>query len=107
MKWRMFNVLADGRRVYVSKRGKVHLVSKAAAENWMAMSMANRCERGPIKKLVYAKDLGSYGNLTLYLESLTPYVATANSGIESESAPIDPGAYVLGGILATEAGATG
>jgi hypothetical protein len=100
--FRIANRLADGRTVYFSKRGKVHMMSRMEAEQAVAMAVNNR---DPAKDpSVYAADLSMYGNRSLFLGALLPFVMVRGTSMESASAPIDPAAFVLGAVPAAEAG---
>jgi hypothetical protein len=100
--FRIVNRLADGRTVYFSKRGMVHLMSREEAEQAVVMLLSNR---DPAKDpSVYATDLSMFGNRSLFLGALLPFVMIRDSFVEPASAPIDPAAFVLGAVPAAEAG---
>jgi hypothetical protein len=96
--YRVKNVLSDGRGVYVSKRGMIHLMTRRQAELYQRMREENADpKRDPG---VYARDLGMYGNRSLFLDSLSSFVMVAATTIEPETVPVSGEAFILGGVPA-------
>lgn len=100
--FRVYHRLADGRVVYFSKRGMIHLMTRAEAEAAVEMSRRNRDPAG--NPGVYGVGLDIYGSRSLFLESLSPFVAVEGTAIEPAAMPIDPAAFILGPVPATRAG---
>jgi hypothetical protein len=102
--YRMVNTLADGRKVYVSRRGRVQLVARDWVESWLRSSMRDAENPDP---MVYTADLLLYGNRSALAETRRPYVLIAESDAEAATEPLDPEAFVLGGELASNVGTSG
>lgn len=100
--YRVAFLLGDGRKVYVSKRGLLHLMSHRQAVLTADLNESNRARPDPG---VYARDLSFYGNRSLFLDSGVPFVAVVRAEVEPADGPVDPGARVLGDVPASEVGA--
>lgn len=101
--YRVANLLADGRKVYVSKRGLVHLMSEDEMALYMQL-LANQRASVRNDPGVYLVNLSMYGPRSLFLETLSPFVMIDRAVTESADTPIDGRAFVLGGVPATAAG---
>jgi hypothetical protein len=100
--YRLVNTLADGRRVYLTRGGKIQLTTRRAAE---LCAIQTRALTGiMIDELVYAQDLSFYAFRSYCLERLIPFVRVVDTSIERADAPTDPRAVILGGRPAFEAG---
>jgi hypothetical protein len=100
--YRVYSLTADGRKVYLSKRGLIHLLSRGDAET--AVRLAKSAHDVMVDELVYTLDLGWYLNRSLCLESLSPFVRVVDTVMEPADTPVDPAAFVLGGRPASEVG---
>jgi hypothetical protein len=94
----VLNVLEDGRKVYVSKRGQVHLMTRRSAEEMVEI------RKRFAGSMVYTSDLGFYGDRSIFIESQTPVVAVVLTVPEPASHPVDREAVILGGERAADVG---
>ena len=89
MKYRVKNILKDGRIVYWSKRNQIELISEED-KKWIS--------NGPFG--VYTKQLSLYGSEDLFhSEDIVPIIARI---FEKETITIDKEAFILGGIKIKE-----
>jgi hypothetical protein len=94
----VLNVLEDGRKVYVSKRGQVHLMTRRSAEEMVEI------RKRFAGSMVYTSDLGFYGDRRIFAESQTPVVAVVLTVPEPAGHPVDREAVIMGGQRAAEVG---
>jgi len=97
-RFRIKSVLEDGRKVYMSKRGRIDVLDRSGAERVLRMR-----SDGP-DKFAYTSDLAWYGSRELFEPRGIRMVGVVLTVSESASDPIDREAFVLGGVLAHEAG---
>ena len=55
-----------------------------------------------IDEMVYSKDLQFYDHRSCFLERLEPFVRVLETRPEPASVGVDPGAFIIGGVLASE-----
>jgi hypothetical protein len=96
--FRVVNILEDGRRLYLSTRGKVLVMPKADADFWV--NVARRIHGITIDEMVYSTDLQFYDHRSYFLERLEPFVRVVKTAAERADAAIDPEAFIIGGIFA-------
>ena len=70
--YRVVNTLEDGRRLYLSTRGKLLVMPRAEADFWV--QVARRVHAITIDEMVYSKDLQFYDHRSYFLERLEPFV---------------------------------
>ncbi len=80
-------ILADGRKVYATKRGKIDPVSQELVNN--PIGFAN---------MAYSTDLRFVSFIELMESNNQPYVRVIAQVFEPSTDPIDPEAFILGGI---------
>ena len=97
--FRVVNTLEDGRKLYLSTQGKVLVMPKEEADFWI--DVARRVHGITIDEMVYSKALQFYDHRSYFLERLEPFVRVVKTMPERADAPVDPGAFIIGGILAT------
>jgi hypothetical protein len=98
--YRVVHTLEDGRRLYLSTRGKLMLMARTEADFWVeAARMAHSIT---IDELVYSKDLRLYGHRSYFLERLAPFVRVVATERESGDVAVDPAAFVIGGVRASD-----
>jgi hypothetical protein len=98
--YRVVHTLEDGRRLYLSTRGKLMVMPQAEADFWV--QVARKVHTITIDEMVYSKDLQFYDRRSYFLEGLKPFVRVARSMAERTDVAIDPEAFIIGGIRATE-----
>lgn len=95
-------ILEDGRKVYMSKRGLVHL------QDQRGVDMVLKLRWGPgSETMAYTADLSTYGSRSLYEPQGIKMVGIVLAVSESADDPIDPEAFVLGGRIASDVGTIG
>lgn len=102
--YRLYMTLADGRRVYYSRGGRVHLLCDTHAHQAIDLHATGIHSIERDDPMVFAADLGMYAPRSHFLDALTPFVMVVGMVVESARRPIDRAAFVLGGGLACEAG---
>lgn len=102
--FRVYHDLADGRKIYVTLRPYSQdrgpeLVRLALAEG--AVFLWNSHGRVASDPWVYSTALDHFGNRSHLVKSGEPgpFVAVVGVGFEPDSTPVDPHAYLFGGIL--------
>jgi hypothetical protein len=100
--FRLVNKLEDGRKVYLSVDGKIVIMAKFEAEFWLKVGLATQGIM--VDGFVYSKDLREYGRRSYWLERLQPFAQVVGMEIEQADAPVDPEAYIVGGLPATSVG---
>jgi hypothetical protein len=100
--FRLVNKLEDGRRVYLSVDGKIVIMTRLDADFWLKVGQATQGIM--VDGFVYSKDLLQYGRRSYWLERLEPFVQVASMEIESADTPVDPEAFIVGGIPAGTVG---
>jgi hypothetical protein len=98
--YRVVHTLEDGRRLYLSTRGKLMVMPQEEAEFWV--QVARKVHTITIDEMVYSTDLQFYDHRSYYLERLHPFVRVAATVAERADVAIDPEAFIIGGIRATE-----
>lgn len=88
-RFRVLLTLADGRRIYSTEAGKILVVPKSKTETISVKALV---------WFAYTTDLNAFG-LTSDLQG--PTVGVTAVTFEPASKPLTPGAFVLGGALAT------
>jgi hypothetical protein len=98
--FRVVNTLEDGRRLYLSTRGKLLVMPRAEAEFWAGVA---RQVRGvTIDEMVYSKDLRYYERRSYFLERLMPFSRVVKTALEQTSVARDPTAFIIGGVPAAK-----
>jgi hypothetical protein len=98
--FRVVNTLEDGRRLYLSTRGKLLVMPRAEAEFWAGVA---RQVRGvTIDEMVYSKDLRHYERRSYSLERLIPFSRVVKTALEPTNVAVDPAAFIIGGIHAAK-----
>jgi hypothetical protein len=100
--FRLMNKLEDGRKVYLSVDGKIVIMTQSDAEFWKKVGHATQGIM--VDGFVYSKDLRQYGRRSYWLERLEPFVQVASMEIERADSPVDPEAFIVGGIPARDVG---
>lgn len=98
--FRLVNTLEDGRKLYLSTQGKILVMPRREADFWTAV--AGRVHSITIDEMVYSKDLQFYDHRSCFLERLEPFVRVVETRPEPASVAVDPGAFIIGGVLASE-----
>ena len=88
-KFRVLLTLADGRRIYSTEAGKILVVPKGKTETISVKALA---------WFAYTDDLKAFG---LKADLQGPTVGIVAIAFESAHKPLTPGAFVLGGLMAT------
>jgi hypothetical protein len=96
-------VLEDGRKVYMSKRGLVHLQDQAGVAQVLKL---REPRPGQAHRAAYTADLSAYGSMSVFEPRGIPLVSIVLTVPEPADSPIDPEAFVLGGSLARDVGTT-
>ncbi len=94
------NKLEDGRKVYLSVDGKIVIMTKLDADFWVKVGQATQGIM--VDGFVYSKDLRLYGRRSYWLERLEPFVQVVSMEIERADPPVDPEAFIVGGIPASQ-----
>ena len=98
--FRVVNTLEDGRKLYLSTRGKLLVMPRTEAEFWAGVA---RQVRGiTIDEMVYSKDLKYYERRSYFLERLMPFSRVVKTVLEQTNVAVDPAAFIIGGIQATK-----
>jgi hypothetical protein len=97
--FRVVNTLEDGRKLYLSTNGKILVMPRDEADFWV--DVARRVHGITIDEMVYSKDLQFYDHRSYFLERLEPFVRVVRTMPERADAPIDPQAFIIGGVFAT------
>jgi hypothetical protein len=97
--FRVLNILEDGRKLYLSTEGKVLVMPRREADFWTAV--ARRVHSITIDEMVYSKDLQFYDHRSSFLDRLEPFVRVVKTMPEQANVAVDPEAFIIGGILAT------
>jgi hypothetical protein len=100
--FRLVNELDDGRKVYLSVDGKILIMRKDDAEYWV--KVGNLTQGVMVDGFAYSRDLRLYGRRSYWLERLEPFVQVSSMKIEPADAPVDPDAFIVGGIPASQVG---
>ncbi len=100
-RYRVAHVLEDGRRVYLSTRGKIVVMPRREAEFWV--QVANAVHTVEIDEMVYSADLLFYDRRSFFLERLLPFVRVVSSTIEPADVFPSENSLIIGGIRASEA----
>jgi hypothetical protein len=98
--FRLVNQLEDGRKVYLSLDGKILVMTKDDAQYWVNVGNLTQGVMGD--GFVYSKDLRLYGRRSYWLERLEPFAQVERMIIEPADAPVDPDAFIVGGIHARD-----
>src|ERR1700722_17387187 len=86
--FRVVNTLEDGRKLYLSTRGKLLVMPRAEAEFWAGVA---RQVRGiTIDEMVYSKDLMYYERRSYFLERLMPFSRVVKTVLEQTNVAVDP-----------------
>jgi hypothetical protein len=94
--FRVVNTLEDGRRLYLSTRGKLLMLPRAEAEFWAGV--ARQVQGVTIDEMVYSKDLRYYERRSYFLERLMPFSRVVKTALEQTSVALDPAAFIIGGV---------
>jgi hypothetical protein len=100
--FRVALTLEDGRRLYLSTKGKLLVMPKAEADFWARVS--RQIHSITIDEMVYSKDLQFYNPRSYFLERLMPFTRVMHTALERADVPVDPKAFIIGGILAASVG---
>jgi hypothetical protein len=100
--FRVVLTLEDGRRLYLSTNGKLLVMPKAEADFWARVS--RQIHTITIDEMVYSQDLKFYNPRSYFLERLMPFTRVVASDVERGDVPVDPKAFIIGGILAASVG---
>jgi hypothetical protein len=98
--FRLVNQLEDGRKVYLSLDSKILAMTKEDAQYWV--KVGNLTQGVMVDGFVYSQDLRLYGRRSYWLERLEPFVQVERMMIEPVDAPVDPQAFIVGGIPAKD-----
>jgi hypothetical protein len=98
--FRVVNMLEDGRKLYLSTHGKVLVMPADEADFWI--NVARRVHGITIDEMVYSKDLQFYDHRSYFLERLEPFVRVVRTMPERADVPVDPEAFIIGGVLAIQ-----
>jgi hypothetical protein len=98
--FRVVNTLEDGRRLYLSTEGKLLVMPKGEADFWV--HVARQLQGVTIDEMVYSEDLQFYDHRSCFLERLLPFARVVKTVSERADTPVDPEAFIIGGILATK-----
>jgi hypothetical protein len=100
--FRLLNKLEDGRKVYLSVDSKIVIMTRPDADFWLKVGQATQGIM--VDGFVYSKDLRQYGRRSYWLERLEPFVQVVGMEIERAETPVDPEAFIVGGIPARDVG---
>ena len=81
-------VLEDGRFVYPTDKGRVHV----APRDQLATQLPTM-----IRDMAYTADLGMFGPAAMFERAGKPFVRIRDAVFEDAESPIDTTAFVLGG----------
>lgn len=95
MKHRLKWTLEDGRKVYISLRGKI---DAREMNEWSVVDF----ERSLTDDSAYSEDLTIFGQASFFYKLDIPYVRCKSYKFEEETQPIDETAFIIGGKLACE-----
>jgi hypothetical protein len=98
--YRVVHTLEDGRRLYLSTGGKLMVMPQVEADFWVRV--ARQVHTITIDEMVYSEDLRYYDRRSYFLEELKPFVRVARTMAERTDVALDPDAFIIGGIRATE-----
>ncbi len=98
--FRVVNTLEDGRKLYLSTRGKLLVMPRAEAEFWAGV--ARQVQGVTIDEMVYSKDLRFYERRSFFLERLMPFTRVVKTALERTIVAVDPAAFIIGGIEAAK-----
>ena len=89
-------ILADGRKVYISKRG---LIEERPLAQWAAT-----VQQLPVQwaRWAYSADLLFFGETAYFKQHGIAHVCCASAFTEPATTPVDPQAWLLGGLPAAE-----
>ena len=96
--FRVVHTLEDGRRLYLSTRGKLMVMPRAEADFWV--QVARKVHTITIDEMVYSKDLQFYDHRSHFLEELKPFVRVVATVSERTDIAVDPEAFIIGGLRA-------
>jgi hypothetical protein len=100
--FRVVLTLEDGRKIYLSTKGKLLLMPKAEADFWARVS--RQVHSITIDEMVYSQDLQFYNPRSYFLERLMPFTRVVATALERADVPVDPKAFIVGGIRAATVG---
>jgi hypothetical protein len=99
-RFRVVNTLEDGRKRYLSTRGKLLVMPRAEAEFWAGV--ARQVQGLTIDEMVYSKDLRYYERRSHFLERLMSFSRVVKTALEQTSVALDPAAFIIGGVPAAK-----
>lgn len=98
--FRVVHTLEDGRKLYLSTRGKLLVMPRCEADFWTAVSQ--KVHSITIDEMVYRNDLQVYDHRSYFLDRLEPFVRVVGTTPEQANIAVDPGAFIIGGHRAAE-----
>jgi hypothetical protein len=96
--YRVLHTLEDGRKLYLSTRGKLMVMPREEAAFWV--HVARKVHSISIDEMVYSQDLQFYDHRSYFLERLQPFVRVVATLHERGDVPVDPEAFIIGGMRA-------